>query len=123
MGKLDRKTAHRDTFVRDNLPPRELWPLLDFSGLPELDAYSSRMNSIFGCEEDPLQSMRESNCPVSRTVSMGMRLISALTSVAIRFRTTVHALDSTILRANYRRLGERKREPPTASLRIASLCV
>jgi len=28
-------TGHRDTFVRDNLPPRELWPELTFT-LPEL---------------------------------------------------------------------------------------
>ena len=28
-------TAHRDTFARDNLPPRDLWPELLFD-LPEL---------------------------------------------------------------------------------------
>ena len=31
-------TAHLDTFARDNLPPRELWPELDLSGVPELAA-------------------------------------------------------------------------------------
>lgn len=37
-------TAHVDTFARDNLPPRELWP--DFvSARPEL-AYPSRLNCV-----------------------------------------------------------------------------
>jgi 2-aminobenzoate-CoA ligase len=36
-------TAHVDTFARDHLPPRELWPELVFE-LPELD-YPSRMNA------------------------------------------------------------------------------
>ncbi|HKP77103.1 MAG TPA: AMP-binding protein [Longimicrobiaceae bacterium] len=31
-------TAHEDTFARDNLPPRELWPVLDLSGVPHLAA-------------------------------------------------------------------------------------
>ncbi len=31
-------TAHVDTFARDHLPPRELWPLLDLSGVPHLAA-------------------------------------------------------------------------------------
>ena len=31
-------TAHLDTFARDNLPPRELWPEIDLSGVPELAA-------------------------------------------------------------------------------------
>src|SRR5512132_2131213 len=35
-------TAHIDTFARDNLPPRELWPELIFE-LPEL-RYPERMN-------------------------------------------------------------------------------
>jgi 2-aminobenzoate-CoA ligase len=35
-------TAHQDTFARDNLPPRELWPDLIF-GLPELH-YPERLN-------------------------------------------------------------------------------
>ncbi len=29
-------TAHVDTFTRDHLPPRELWPLMDYGGVPEL---------------------------------------------------------------------------------------
>ncbi|HEX6042302.1 MAG TPA: AMP-binding protein [Longimicrobium sp.] len=36
-------SAHLDTFARDHLPPRELWPVLDLSGLPEL-AYPPRLN-------------------------------------------------------------------------------
>ena len=35
-------TSHTDTFARDNLPPRELWPELIFE-LPGLD-YPERMN-------------------------------------------------------------------------------
>jgi 2-aminobenzoate-CoA ligase len=38
-------TAHIDTFIRDNLPPRDLWPEMDYSVLPELAAYPSRMNA------------------------------------------------------------------------------
>jgi len=41
----DGVTAHKDTFARDNLPPEELWPEFDFSGLPELAAYPDRMNA------------------------------------------------------------------------------
>lgn len=36
-------SAHLDTFARDHLPPRALWPVLDLSGLPEL-AYPPRLN-------------------------------------------------------------------------------
>jgi 2-aminobenzoate-CoA ligase len=36
-------SAHVDTFARDHLPPRELWPDLDYSGIPELD-YPDRLN-------------------------------------------------------------------------------
>ena len=38
-------TAHLDTYIRDNLPPRELWPEMDYSVLPELAAYPSRINA------------------------------------------------------------------------------
>ncbi len=38
-------SAHVDTFARDNLPPRELWPEMDFSVLPELAAYADRINA------------------------------------------------------------------------------
>ncbi len=30
-------TAHVDTFAREGLPPRELWPDMDYSVLPELE--------------------------------------------------------------------------------------
>ncbi len=36
-------SAHVDTFARDHLPPRELWPEMDYAALPEL-AYPDRMN-------------------------------------------------------------------------------
>lgn len=36
-------TAHRDTFARDALPPRDSWPAMDYSGIPEL-AYPDRIN-------------------------------------------------------------------------------
>jgi 2-aminobenzoate-CoA ligase len=38
-------TAHIDTFIRDHMPPRELWPEMDYSALPELAAYPDRMNA------------------------------------------------------------------------------
>jgi 2-aminobenzoate-CoA ligase len=37
-------TAFVDRFVLDRLPPRELWPRMDWSGVPEL-AYPSRLNA------------------------------------------------------------------------------
>jgi 2-aminobenzoate-CoA ligase len=36
-------TAHVDTFVADRLPPRELWPVRDWTGIPEL-SYPDRVN-------------------------------------------------------------------------------
>ena len=38
-------TAHLDTYIRDNLPPRKLWPEMDYSVLPELAAYPPRFNA------------------------------------------------------------------------------
>jgi len=38
-------SALKDSFARDLLPPRELWPKIDFSGLPELASYPPRMNA------------------------------------------------------------------------------
>ncbi len=37
-------SAHRDSFCRDALPPRELWPEMRYDTLPEL-AYPARLNS------------------------------------------------------------------------------
>ena len=36
-------SAHVDTFARDHLPPRAMWPQMDYSTLPEL-AYPPRLN-------------------------------------------------------------------------------
>jgi 2-aminobenzoate-CoA ligase len=41
----DGRTAHADTFARDHLPPRALWPAMDFATLPELAAYPARLNA------------------------------------------------------------------------------
>jgi len=41
------RTAHIDTFARDNLPPREQWPELLFD-LPEL-SYPGRLNCRPSC--------------------------------------------------------------------------
>ena len=38
------QSAHRDTFARDNLPPRELWPDMDFGAVPDLAAYPEQIN-------------------------------------------------------------------------------
>jgi 2-aminobenzoate-CoA ligase len=45
-------TAHLDTFARDNLPPRALWPELSF-GLPELQ-YPSRLNCAVELLDKPV---------------------------------------------------------------------
>jgi len=37
-------TAHQDQFAREHLPPRELWPRMDYSVLPILAAYPARIN-------------------------------------------------------------------------------
>ncbi|MGH7696234.1 MAG: 2-aminobenzoate-CoA ligase, partial [Gemmatimonadaceae bacterium] len=39
----DARSAHRDTFGRESLPSRELWPRLDFTGIPAL-RYPNRVN-------------------------------------------------------------------------------
>jgi 2-aminobenzoate-CoA ligase len=57
-------TAHLDSFARDNLPPRELWPEFSFD-LPELQ-YPERLN----CATELLDRMVERGCadkPVFRT--------------------------------------------------------
>src|SRR5215211_5439570 len=38
------ETGHVDTFCADHLPPRELWPVRDWSEIPEL-AYPERLNA------------------------------------------------------------------------------
>ena len=49
-------TAHLDSFARDNLPPRELWPEFSFD-LPELQ-YPERLN----CATELLDRMVERGC-------------------------------------------------------------
>ena len=48
-------TGHVDTFCADHLPPPELWPVRDWTGIPEL-AYPERMN----CAAELLDRMVES---------------------------------------------------------------
>ena len=38
------QSAHHDTFARDNLPPRTLWPDMDYGAVPELAAYPGQIN-------------------------------------------------------------------------------
>ena len=38
-------SMHVDTFARDHLPPRDQWPEMDWTALPELMAYPARMNA------------------------------------------------------------------------------
>jgi len=42
-GPLD-PSAYADSFARDRLPPRELWPVLEYGAIPEL-AYPKRVNA------------------------------------------------------------------------------
>lgn len=42
-GPLD-PSGHLDSFARDHLPPRELWPVMDYGDVPGLD-YSRRLNA------------------------------------------------------------------------------
>jgi 2-aminobenzoate-CoA ligase len=42
-GPLD-PSGHLDSFARDHLPPRELWPVMDYGGVPGLD-YPRRLNA------------------------------------------------------------------------------
>ena len=40
----DGKTAHIDRFVLDNLPPKALWPVMDFSAMADGIRYPDRLN-------------------------------------------------------------------------------
>jgi len=42
-GPLD-PSGHIDTFARDHLPPRKLWPVMEYGTVPELD-YPNRLNA------------------------------------------------------------------------------
>lgn len=37
-------SAHNDTFARDNLPPLDLWPDMDYGAVPALAAYPGQIN-------------------------------------------------------------------------------
>ncbi len=50
----DEPSAHVDTFCAERLPPRELWPVRDWTGIPEL-AYPPRLN----CAAELLDRMVE----------------------------------------------------------------
>jgi len=52
---LHEPTGHLDTFCRDFLPPRELWPRFHYDSLPEL-AYPPRLN----CAAELLEPRRDS---------------------------------------------------------------
>src|SRR4029450_7807933 len=49
MRDSPRVSAHVDQFVRQRLPPADLWPRMEWSGVPEL-AYPDRLN----CAEELL---------------------------------------------------------------------
>ena len=40
------ETGHIDRFVLDRLPPRELWPVFDYSSLPDGITYPDRLNCV-----------------------------------------------------------------------------
>ena len=42
-GPLD-PSGHLDTFARDHLPPRDLWPVMEYGTVPELE-YPRRLNA------------------------------------------------------------------------------
>jgi 2-aminobenzoate-CoA ligase len=49
------RSAHQDTFTRDNLPPDELWPTLEFT-LPELQ-YPDRLNAGAWLLDDTIERL------------------------------------------------------------------
>ena len=51
-------SAHQDTFARDHLPPRELWPEMDWAATPELAAYPARMNCAAALLDAQVQAGR-----------------------------------------------------------------
>ncbi|MBO6782545.1 MAG: AMP-binding protein [Alphaproteobacteria bacterium] len=52
------KSAHVDTFTIDNLPPKDLWPRLDFSQLPQLREYPGQINAANGLLDDHVSAGR-----------------------------------------------------------------
>ncbi len=51
-------SAHVDTFTIDNLPPKHLWPRLDFSQLPQLCDYPGQINAANGLLDDHVAAGR-----------------------------------------------------------------
>jgi 2-aminobenzoate-CoA ligase len=49
-------SAHLDTFARDNLPPRELWPVMDYTVLPALTDYPSTMNCAVSLVDERVEA-------------------------------------------------------------------
>lgn len=56
-------TAHRDTFVRDRLPPEESWPDLEFGALPGL-RYPDRLNCAAALLDQWAESARSNRTAV-----------------------------------------------------------
>ena len=54
---MSERSGHTDTFCADNLPPRELWPTMDYSAIPDL-AYPPRLNCAAGLLDDAVASGR-----------------------------------------------------------------
>jgi 2-aminobenzoate-CoA ligase len=54
---MSERSGHSDTFCADNLPPRELWPVMDYSALPDL-AYPPRLNCAAELLDCAVQSGR-----------------------------------------------------------------
>jgi 2-aminobenzoate-CoA ligase len=50
-------TAHVDTFARDRLPPRDLWPRMDYASVPELNVYPPRINAAVELLRDAFSEM------------------------------------------------------------------
>ncbi|MDX6372964.1 MAG: 2-aminobenzoate-CoA ligase, partial [Nocardioidaceae bacterium] len=57
-------SAHVDTFARDHLPPRDLWPVLEFT--TEALHYPQRLNAAVELVDVPAQRVGE-DAPALRT--------------------------------------------------------
>jgi 2-aminobenzoate-CoA ligase len=57
---MNERSGHVDTFCADNLPPRELWPVMDYSTLPDL-AYPRRLNCAATLLDDAVASGHADN--------------------------------------------------------------
>ena len=50
------KSGDTDSFARDNLPPSDQWAEMDYSSLPELAAYTDRMNATVELLENSIEA-------------------------------------------------------------------